>query len=211
MVRGAARALALPSPRLQLHLPIHHYDHYYYYSTSSTPIKHRFLAQNSSTEQCAERVLVAVTGKLQSPRRAYPVSPDMFGDNDLTDERTPLLQFPGTFPEQPTFAGLEALILPDAYKQFCHLVGKKPIDYSGKKAWEPRKDSLYYRVLQKRKSQGRIYTFASMLTNVLLLSQIILGAALTGLGASKSSPILITLFGATNTSMHTTSIYIDSY
>lgn len=44
-----------------------------------------------------------------------------------------------------------------------------------------------------------MYIFTSTLVNTLLLSQIILGAALTGLGASKSSPVLITIFGALNT------------
>jgi hypothetical protein len=37
------------------------------------------------------------------------------------------------------------------------------------------------------------------LTNGLLLSQVVLGAALTGLGASDSSRVLITVFGALNT------------
>ncbi|KAL1612265.1 hypothetical protein SLS60_000489 [Paraconiothyrium brasiliense] len=41
--------------------------------------------------------------------------------------------------------------------------------------------------------------FTAALTNTLLLSQVVLGAALTGLGASESSHILITVFGALNT------------
>lgn len=41
--------------------------------------------------------------------------------------------------------------------------------------------------------------FTATLTNSLLLSQVVLGATLTALGASDSSRILITLFGALNT------------
>lgn len=41
--------------------------------------------------------------------------------------------------------------------------------------------------------------FTAALTNTLIMAQIVLGAALTGLGASKSSPVLVTIFGATNT------------
>ena len=41
--------------------------------------------------------------------------------------------------------------------------------------------------------------FTATLSNTLLLSQVVLGAALTALGASSSSHILITIFGALNT------------
>lgn len=41
--------------------------------------------------------------------------------------------------------------------------------------------------------------FTATLVNTLLLTQVVLGAALTGLGASNSSRILITVFGALNT------------
>lgn len=41
--------------------------------------------------------------------------------------------------------------------------------------------------------------FTAALSNTLLLTQVVLGAALTALGASESSHILITIFGATNT------------
>jgi len=41
--------------------------------------------------------------------------------------------------------------------------------------------------------------FTASLSNTLLLSQVILGATLTALGAAAASPILVTLFGAMNT------------
>lgn len=41
--------------------------------------------------------------------------------------------------------------------------------------------------------------FTTTLVNTLLLTQVVLGAALTGLGASNSSRVLITVFGALNT------------
>lgn len=44
-----------------------------------------------------------------------------------------------------------------------------------------------------------MYQFTAAFTNTLILSQVVLGATLTGLGASKSSPILVTIFGALNT------------
>ncbi|EME81966.1 uncharacterized protein MYCFIDRAFT_120512, partial [Pseudocercospora fijiensis CIRAD86] len=87
----------------------------------------------------------------------------------------------------------------DAYKQFCQLVGNKPLDHPPNEPYHPPQDSLYHRALNHRKSQARMYVFSSTLTNGLLLSQIALGAALTGLGASNSSAVLITAFGALNT------------
>lgn len=44
-----------------------------------------------------------------------------------------------------------------------------------------------------------MYIFTATLVNTLLLTQIVLGAALTGLAASDSSRVLITTFGALNT------------
>lgn len=61
------------------------------------------------------------------------------------------------------------------------------------------KRSLYGRAVSKRDAQNRTYIFTAALSNTLLLSQVVLGAALTALGASESSHVLITLFGAANT------------
>jgi len=63
----------------------------------------------------------------------------------------------------------------------------------------PHPQSLYARALQRRRSQSYTYALTATLTNGLLLSQVVLGAALTGLGASDSSRVLITVFGALNT------------
>jgi hypothetical protein len=59
--------------------------------------------------------------------------------------------------------------------------------------------TLYGRVLKKRNWQDATYKFTAALSNGLLLTQVVLGAALTALGASESSHILITVFGAMNT------------
>ncbi|KAF2102794.1 hypothetical protein NA57DRAFT_32065 [Rhizodiscina lignyota] len=88
------------------------------------------------------------------------------------------------------------------HHHFCMLTGIHPFD--GKNQQKHKlaaggPSTLYGRVLQKRKAQNRTYVFTSMLWNGLLLSQVILGAALTALGASESSHILITIFGAMNT------------
>ncbi|KAK4501151.1 hypothetical protein PRZ48_006957 [Zasmidium cellare] len=109
------------------------------------------------------------------------------------DERAPLLQFPGSF------GGQDVESLPDAYKQFCVLMGNRPVDHPADAEYYPPKDTLYHRALQHRKNQGRMYAFSSTFTNTLLLAQIVLGATLTGLGASDQSRALITTFGALNT------------
>ena len=116
---------------------------------------------------------------------------EMFSE---ADERAPLLQFPGSYSETR-----EPENLPDAYKQFCALIGNRPLDLPPEQSYYPPKDSLYHRAVQHRKNQGRMYHFTSALTNTLILSQVVLGAALTGLGASDSSRVLITVFGALNT------------
>lgn len=117
-----------------------------------------------------------------------------------TDERTPLLQFPGSFPSQqfqfPNQQDIEAQAL---YPQFCFLMGNRPPDHPAKKTYYPPKDTLYHRAVEHRDSQARMYTFTSALTNTLLLAQVVLGASLTGMGASQSPGWLITVFGALNT------------
>ncbi|KAM3417360.1 hypothetical protein BST61_g5610 [Cercospora zeina] len=116
-----------------------------------------------------------------------------------TDERTPLLQFPGLLPVQQASAQSEGETLPNAYTQFCYLVGNRPLEYPHTKSYTPPKDSLYHRATEHRKAQSRMYAFTSALTNTLLLSQIVLGASLTGMGATDSPRWLITVFGALNT------------
>lgn len=130
------------------------------------------------------------------------------------DERAPLLQFPSSnggrqdTERKPVskssgpYGGRQEIAivdLPDAYNQFCRLIGNPPFDHPPGKKHVPPKDSLYNRAVNHRKYQERMYYFSSTLTNTLLLSQIVLGATLTGLGASDQSRVLITIFGALNT------------
>lgn len=88
----------------------------------------------------------------------------------------------------------------DIHEQFCRLAGVPPSNAPKNAMREPAtRRSLYGRAVHKRNVQNRTYMFTAALTNTLLLSQVVLGAALTGLGASESSHILITVFGALNT------------
>lgn len=66
------------------------------------------------------------------------------------------------------------------------------------KAYWP-KSSLYNRATRQLSSQTRTYLFTAVLTNTLLLSQVVLGAVVTGLGATESSHLIITIIGALNT------------
>ncbi|KAF9693284.1 hypothetical protein EKO04_008621 [Ascochyta lentis] len=86
------------------------------------------------------------------------------------------------------------------HHQFCLLVGVPPSN--GPKDAPKRSDfkrTLYGRAVHKRNTQNATYLFTAALSNTLLLTQVVLGAALTALGASESSHILITVFGALNT------------
>lgn len=83
--------------------------------------------------------------------------------------------------------------------QFCALTGCPPSNWKGKEKWKVSSKSLYGRTVDQLHSQRLAYNFSATLNNVLLLSQVVLGAALTALGASASSHLLITLFGATQT------------
>ncbi|KAH9828277.1 mitochondrial FAD carrier protein FLX1-like [Teratosphaeria destructans] len=115
----------------------------------------------------------------------------------MADERTALLQFqlPGSAPGQRE----SPEDLRSSYHQFCHLVGVVPVDLPPGQPSKPNPESLYARATRHRRNQAGIYMFSATLTNSLLLSQIILGATLTALGASDSSRILIATFGALNT------------
>lgn len=109
------------------------------------------------------------------------------------DERSPLLQFPGQY------SGQAREDLGDEYSQFCRLVGIKPANLPAGQKWTPAPESLWARATTRRTSQGRTYIFTATLTNGMLLSQVIFGAALTALGASNSSHTIITILGALNT------------
>ncbi|PNS21704.1 hypothetical protein CAC42_1558 [Sphaceloma murrayae] len=108
------------------------------------------------------------------------------------DLRTPLLQFS---PSPST-------ISQNHHLQFCTLIGMPPLPHPSLPPplpTSPHRDTLYQRVLRRRRSQNIVYLFTASLANTLLLSQVVLGAALTALGASQSSHVLITVFGAANT------------
>lgn len=86
------------------------------------------------------------------------------------------------------------------HHQFCQLIGIIPSDKrAGVRISTTGPHSLYGRVLRRRRAQNCTYMFTATLSNTLLLTQVVLGAALTALGASESSHILITVFGAMNT------------
>lgn len=110
----------------------------------------------------------------------------------MADERSPLLQFPASSAQSTHAIG-------DHHSQFCHLIGTRPINLPPDQRHSPHPESLYSRAVAQKKSQNRTYLFTATLTNTLILSQVVLGAALTGLGASNSSHILVTIFGAFNT------------
>ncbi|KAK5310376.1 hypothetical protein LTR70_009519 [Exophiala xenobiotica] len=87
----------------------------------------------------------------------------------------------------------------NAHAQFCALTGCPPSDPVKDKKYPAPKKSLYGRTVSQLSSQRIAYSFSAALNNTLLLSQVILGATLTALGASVSSHILITIFGVMNT------------
>ena len=101
----------------------------------------------------------------------------------MTDENTPLLENGGSS---------------DYHEHFCLLVGISPSDKSTA-APSSNAKSLYNRALRKRKSQRFTYNITAAVSNTLLLSQVVLGATLTALGASNASHVLITIFGVANT------------
>jgi hypothetical protein len=114
------------------------------------------------------------------------------------DEETPLLlssSRTSPYPSQEIHPDTN-----DIHLQFCSLAGVPPSNLP-QNARHPviARRSLYGRAVHRRNAQNRTYLLTASLSNTLLLSQVVLGAALTGLGASGSSHILITVFGALNT------------
>lgn len=88
----------------------------------------------------------------------------------------------------------------DPHSQFCMLVGVSPSNLPpGAKPPRAGPTTLYKRATRDRSHQNITYTLTATLSNTLLLTQVILGATLTALGASESSHILITIFGVLNT------------
>jgi hypothetical protein len=125
------------------------------------------------------------------------------------DERSPLLG-----PQSTQYISTQEEYgrdVRDIHEQFCLLAGVPPSNVP-KNAPHPHivRRSLYGRATNKRNAQNRTYLITAALTNTLLLSQVVLGAALTALGASESSHILITVFGALNTIIAGVVAYLKS-
>lgn len=112
----------------------------------------------------------------------------------MSTERTPLLS--------SYFHGAVDDLAADPHAQFCMLVGvpsSAPTPDGKKRSFSPPPKSLYGRATRQLSNQRFTYHMTASLSNTMLLSQVVLGAALTALGASESSHILITVFGAMNT------------
>ncbi|KAM3451570.1 hypothetical protein MY3296_005235 [Beauveria thailandica] len=110
------------------------------------------------------------------------------------EERQSLIPRPGSF--AATGGGGGSV---DHHAQFCELVGVRPLNHPHEESHRAHPQSLYVRAVDRRRGQNLTYMFTATLVNTLLLTQVVLGAALTGLGASNSSRVLITIFGALNT------------
>ncbi|KAK6387716.1 hypothetical protein LTS17_000985 [Exophiala oligosperma] len=125
----------------------------------------------------------------------------------MANEQTPLL---GSFAygdsdEYPPPPATSVVVV-DPHEQFCMMVGvpsSAPPDADeqnqNRKRQSVPKKSLYGRVTRQLAHQRWTYYTTASLSNTMLLTQVVLGAALTALGASESSHVLITVFGAMNT------------
>jgi hypothetical protein len=125
------------------------------------------------------------------------------------DEESPLLGSWGALPYASQDTAKPST--EDIHLQFCSLAGVPPSNLP-QNARHPviARRSLYGRAVHRRNAQNRTYLLTASLSNTLLLSQVVLGAALTGLGASASSHILITVFGALNTIIAGVVAYLKS-
>jgi hypothetical protein len=105
----------------------------------------------------------------------------------MSDERTPLLHSQSYEDSN------------DTHGQFCELVGVPPSNLPPNSKWSSRPTTLYKRATRELHSQNTTYMVTACLSNTLLLTQVVLGAILTALGASESSHVLITIFAVMNT------------
>jgi len=111
--------------------------------------------------------------------------------SDMSSETTPLLWAPKTNITKPPPRT-------DVHADFCALVGVPASNAPNSNRKWPR-SSLYGRATNQLFHQSITYNFTASLNNTMLLSQVVLGAAVTALGASASSHLLITIIGALNT------------
>ncbi|KAL9618961.1 MAG: hypothetical protein Q9160_006355 [Pyrenula sp. 1 TL-2023] len=103
----------------------------------------------------------------------------------MPDEQTPLLQH-NDLEDNP-------------HTQYCMLTGVPPSNLPPDAHFHVGSKTLYGRAIRQHGTQQFNYVFTASLSNTLLLSQVVLAAALTALGASESSHVLITIFGVLNT------------
>jgi hypothetical protein len=125
-----------------------------------------------------------------------PPTPATIRKMPFSDEQRPLLGRSRSVPESAQDVRPDSQ---DIHLQFCALAGVPPSTSPQHEQQPIAKRSLYGRALRRRNAQNRTYLVTATLSNSLLLSQVVLGAALTGMGASSSSYQLITIFGALNT------------
>lgn len=103
----------------------------------------------------------------------------------MPDEQTPLLQH---YDRED-----------NPHTQYCMLTGVPPSNLPPDAHFHVGSKTLYGRAIKQHAIQQFNYVFTASLSNTLLLSQVVLAAALTALGASESSHVLITVFGVLNT------------
>lgn len=152
------------------------------------------LVAPSSRPQLQPRI-AQLSGRIFSSSASQCYKPTM-----SPNERTPLLGGNPLPFLNSDFIGNGSNQKQDIHKQFCLLVGVPPSN-GPSDAPKPSnfKRTLYGRAIHARNAQNTTYMITAALSNTLLLTQVVLGAALTALGASESSHILITVFGALNT------------
>ena len=115
--------------------------------------------------------------------------------SDMSSETTPLLW---SAPKTNVIKAPKVSPRTDVHADFCALVGVPASNKPNTNRQWPR-SSLYGRATRQLSYQSMTYNFTASLNNTMLLSQVVLGAAVTALGASASSHLLITIIGALNT------------
>lgn len=166
-------------------------------ASERAPLLWRVPSQSSAVPQKPSPRVVSRPGPRPQTTRLH--WPSFYTEQILTTDPEQQIQQQISPRPPPPPSALKDLSGNDAHAQFCLLTGCPPSKLGPKEKFAVPKKSLYGRATTELKYQRRAYNFGASLNNILLLSQVILGAALTALGASASSHILITLFGATNT------------
>ncbi|KAF2754531.1 hypothetical protein EJ05DRAFT_479503 [Pseudovirgaria hyperparasitica] len=90
----------------------------------------------------------------------------------------------------------------DIHQQYCRLVGLIPCNLTPEQRAnyaKPSRNTLYERARRKRSTTEITYAFTAALSTTMLLSQIVIGAALTALGAANISHVTVAFLGALNT------------